>query len=995
MEKFIGEKIIMFIMGALGELDYYTESEENLNNKNLADYLEMDNSKAQFLGEFLDGIQYSKEAFACFYNGTDLNGKKYTKKQGEHKPGYDLVSTHDKSISLLYASMNREQRREMDKIIREETSKIILDDFKKYIVPSCKKDKYKDIDWTKTKLALAIFTHYENRNVDPHIHNHINLFNFAEFTFNDGSVKTLAIDPINLFKAQKLLSAKLDFAVAKSLSKKFDISFKNVDGSLRVDGITQEHIDKFSDRNKQLLDEFELNQNRKGVVYSSRQEMEDAFDDEFSKTEKAKYLEKIRKTTAKNKEELNYNELMTHFDEIIKTKTPDLTFDRVKYFSNHQVMSADEVVQKSVELINELVDKNSIFSLEQLQTELYRTFADVRLDEEDGKFINIDKLVKHLSKNHLFEDIGENRFTSKEVIVNSFETIEQVKKLNSKHFYAKASSIDDIEKNSKFNGFNKAQKEAMVVATNGSMISHITGDAGTGKTTSVIAYATEHYQSQGHEVVGLSTQGKTAKALEEVGITKTFNIEKFTRDLEAGKITLNYGSVLMVDEAGMVSANHYHKLINIAEQTGSKLVLVGDNKQLSSVAYGNMFSSIEKELDSSSKARLDVNVRQKTQNQIEIAESFRGKNPEKAIELLRSNGDLHISMKKDSREDLVNQLVEKYFNSQYDKKIVIAFKNNDVNYLNDKLRGRLIEEGRLDVSNQVSIDVMTSSGSKKTASRNFAVGDNIVLTGNLKKTKSQSRVDNGTLATIKDIKHNQLVCVDELGNEFSFYTDKFNQFNHAYAVTTYKSQGETVQEAFIYSDGRTTSNQSYVDFSRHKDKVSLFIAESDLPKFIEGSKKSQEKFDMTKSNEALVVYELYKSNEELKKNQHEKIIDEVSKSFDKVADELKNVYAKANIREKIGLCVDTVNKTLEQKERLEQSSLKTSPDYIKQMQMIDKRVDNFDKKAIELRKDLAAQMMKEQIEKIRQEQLKQQQLQAQKDAERKKSKAHGFGLGSR
>ncbi len=990
----------MFIMGPLGDWDYYADSEENLNSpKKLEDYLNMDNSKASFVGEFLNGLPYSKAAYKSFYEGTDLEGNKITKKQGEHKPGYDLVSTFDKSISLLYASMNREQRREMDKIIREETSKIMLEDFKKYIVPSCKKEEYQEIDWTKTKLAMAVFTHYENRNMDPHYHSHINLLNFAEFTFKDGKTKTLAIDPINLFKAQKLLSAKLDFAIAKSLGRKFNISFQNVDGSLRVDGITQENIDKFSDRNKQLLNQFEQKKKAEGVLFSSRQELESAFDDEFSKSQKAKYLEEVRKGTAKQKEELSYNELMSHFDKVLKEKTPNLSFERVQFYKASNKLSRTEVIKKSVELIDGLVDKNSIFTKDQLQTELYRNFLGMKI-EEDGKikYLDVDNIFSFLKENQYFVEVENGELSTKEVIEKSFEAIEKVKSMKILPFHIKASTIEQIEKNEKFNGFNNTQKQAMLVATNSSKISHITGDAGTGKTSSVIAYAADYYKSLGCEVIGLSTQGKTAQALEEVGIDKTFNIEKFTRDVDAGKTVIKFGSVLMIDEAGMVSANHYHKLLSIAEKSGSKLVLVGDNKQLSSVAYGNMFTSIEKELDKSSKSRLDANVRQKTQNQIDIAEAFRDKKPEKAIELLRNNKNLYTSMKKNSREDLANQLVEKYFSSEFERKVVIAFKNDDVNYLNDKIRGRLAETGRLEIANQVSIDVMTSSSSKKPASRNFTVGDSIVLTGNLKKTKTQPRVDNGTLATIKEINHKQIICIDGNGNEFSFFVDKFNQFNHSYALTTYKSQGATVQEAFIYSDGKTTSNQSYVDFSRHTDKVSLFIDERNLDNFISNSKKGQERFDITQSDEAKSIYKSVVDEKqkafELERLNLKNICDDINRFVNESRLKAKefsssNGYFKDNKRAYEWYSKE-LELTFEYKKLLEKNSLKTNDVYKKSKELLDGRINLLGKNKeitlgnmqIDIRK--AQEDLQRKIEQARQKQ------QQNEEQSRKKSRGLTF-----
>ncbi|MDN7410568.1 AAA family ATPase [Burkholderia vietnamiensis] len=893
----------MLLMGAIGDSKYYTQSEENLNQKNkLEDYLNGDNSKANFIGELVNDIEYSSKAYDNFYNGFNEDGSKsFIKQTKNHKPGYDIVSTYDKSLSLFYATLNKEQRKTFDDVMKNEVEKLFDNDFKKYIKPSCKKSVYQDIDWEKTKLAGAIFTHYENRNTDPHYHFHLNLYNFAEFTMKDGSVKTMAIDPIDLFKAQKLLTAKLNFNVAHELSEKFNVSFTAMEDTIRIDGINQAHIEAFSDRNKQLLDDFEKQQAKKGILYSSKREMEYAFDDNFSKEEKAKYLEKIRKGTAEQKKELNYNELMNVFEDKLKSKTPDLTYQNILKSKNELVYTNNQAVNLIKSTIKELTNTNSIFTEEQLKTELYRNFAGSKIQGvKQGDYINI--MFEVAKNNNHFKQVEDGKFTTDEVIENSFDTLKRVESLKKQTFednnlYDKNLIINHFENSVRkekpyFKGFNDGQKNAMEVATNKKMISHITGDAGTGKTSSVIAFATKYYKSQYKEVYGLSTQGKTAKALTEAGIDekKTFNLEMFNHQLESGKLDIKPHSVLIVDEAGMVSTEHYKKLVDLADEKKLKLLLVGDGKQLSSVGYGNMFSQIEQNLDSESKARLDINCRQKTKTQIDIAEGFRDKKPGKALKLMNEQGDLHITREEDNfkaREELSNKLVENYFNSQYEKKLVIAFKNDDVNYLNDKIRGRLIDENKLNAQNQKTFDVITSSSQKKPVSRNFCVGDSIVITGNLKtnrKTK-QPKIDNGTMAEILEITHNQIKCKGQDGFEFTFNASDFQNFNHSYAVTTYKSQGATVQESFIYSDGRTTSNQSYVDFSRHTEKVSLYIPFDKLKDFQENSKLQQDKFDITQSQEALDIYKDLKDKrqvEYLKQEKSQSIYDDVSNNYDRL-----------------------------------------------------------------------------------------------------------------
>ena len=50
--------------------------------------------------------------------------------------------------------------------------------------------------------------------------------------------------------------------------------------------------------------------------------------------------------------------------------------------------------------------------------------------------------------------------------------------------------------------------------------------------------------------------------------------------------------VLIVDEAGMVSAKQLANIINLTKQAGAKLVLVGDPAQLQSVEAGAAFHTL-------------------------------------------------------------------------------------------------------------------------------------------------------------------------------------------------------------------------------------------------------------------------------------------------------------------------------------------------------------------------------------------------------------------
>ncbi|MGO7199811.1 AAA family ATPase, partial [Rhizobium brockwellii] len=53
-----------------------------------------------------------------------------------------------------------------------------------------------------------------------------------------------------------------------------------------------------------------------------------------------------------------------------------------------------------------------------------------------------------------------------------------------------------------------------------------------------------------------------------------------------GHETLHRGDVVVVDEAGMVSSQQMARVLDIVEQAGAKVVLVGDAMQLQPIQAG-------------------------------------------------------------------------------------------------------------------------------------------------------------------------------------------------------------------------------------------------------------------------------------------------------------------------------------------------------------------------------------------------------------------------
>jgi ATP-dependent exoDNAse (exonuclease V) alpha subunit len=84
---------------------------------------------------------------------------------------------------------------------------------------------------------------------------------------------------------------------------------------------------------------------------------------------------------------------------------------------------------------------------------------------------------------------------------------------------------------------------------------------------------------------------RAANVLRSEGLDAT-SVARLLGELDRGRRPLPRGSVLLVDEAGMVDSATLSRLIDHARAADAKLVLVGDPAQLGEIEAGGLFASI-------------------------------------------------------------------------------------------------------------------------------------------------------------------------------------------------------------------------------------------------------------------------------------------------------------------------------------------------------------------------------------------------------------------
>lgn len=831
----------MFLIKDLESAAYYVDCEHTYANENtrLLEYLNVgnDHAPAWVGGEMYANKEYSAEMCLKVIDGVDpISGDKLVKnaEKADRNPGRDICFTLPKGASIAYALMPAEDRKLFDAAQKRAVEQCMNKVVKQLTKPS---NFDAQQEFTNVELVYFGFNHYENRDQEPHLHTHLLLPNVAKFTFKDGSVKTMAVNTAELMTQQQFITAYYLSTLEQELRKEplgLRIDGTTHKNKFSVVGISQDQEDKLSARTTAIRQAVWGILAAKGAVFSSEIDQNEQIDAAIESSPELK--EKVRDATKEVKTIGSYAEALG----VIRNNARAVVDPQALALAQlaHKAKEAPEI--KPMELLAELTNNEALFTEWQLKMRILQTqrgqVLPTDIDTYLAQQINACKAAGLVQ-------LEPGLYTTQEIIKAEMHVEQTSKNLapNSGALAEKQTSID-LALKYEFGKLDAKQKAACDVVIK-KQLAIITGDAGSGKTSSVIKYATRATQSQGGKVWGTATQGNTAKALAEAGIApeNCLNTKAIITAYNNGKITFNKGDRLIVDEAGMVGIEDMAAIMRMAQKHELDLTLVGDSKQLVAVSAGKPFTHLEQTMPKQNQARLLKNYRAKTKEALAVAEAFRDKDPATGLALLQSQGNLHLASDK---KDALAQAVDQYFAIKDDSKVLITYTNADVNRLNDLIRNRLIKDGVVHAdkenTNQIGVDVVSNKSAKQLERRYFAPGDKIIFTA-ITKLDKKTVLQNGTQAKVIAINSRQMSIQTEGGEIHNVDLKKHHDFNHAYCITSNKSQGATFNHSIVLTAAKTTSNQAYVEMSRARVASKLVMLDGHQDTFIKSATKAQQK----------------------------------------------------------------------------------------------------------------------------------------------------------
>ncbi len=643
--------------------NYYTQGESFTNS--------------EWLGKAADaqGLngQIKEQDFFNAYSSLDPEGNPLRKQQQYKKsshrynrPGTDVTLSAPKSVSVA-ALVYQDQ-----KILA--AHKAAVRSTMKYVENNCifyqtKQRGQKQLLQSKT-AQIAVFHHDDNRNKDPQLHSHCVILNQTQCP----DKKWRAVANSQLYKQQKTIGAYYDHELARQIQQLgYQVEWTS-DHTFELAGVDKEKLDAvFSTRSNQIEAELaKLGLNRSSATAEQKQAV-------CLKTRKEKKQHHHPQDRIKQLEEWQTRARENGIEISKPTEYHRDLFERT-YNNPSYSNSLKNLISNATE---NLTEHHSAFKPHELLRECLR--------QSQGRY-NPEKIQTEIALHKEFVPTHDKRLTTKSALNREQKIIQLAKGgINSQ---IPLSSQEQAEVVSKSRSLNQGQATALKqMVTSRDSVILIQGNAGVGKTYTMKALAeTVGYKQP---IRGLAPSAAAASVLQgESGITS----QTLASYLLTPKEQLTQQEIILVDEAGMMSTRSAQQLLEKAHSLKSRVILIGDTKQLSAISAGAPFKLLQSACLPT--ATIDQNLRQRDPNLKQVVNSLatHDKNPDSvngAYQKLNEYGKIKQIVEDEKRIDTISS---DYLSRPVEVRrqtLILAGTNGDKKAIASKVRQGLINEGTL------------------------------------------------------------------------------------------------------------------------------------------------------------------------------------------------------------------------------------------------------------------------------------------------------------
>ncbi len=896
-------------MSAAGAESYFNSSLVQ------ADYYINDQElQGRFYGRLAERLELDSEATkeAFFSLCENIHPKENTpltpRTKEERTVGYDINFHCPKSVSLLHVLSKDSHVLNIFQNSVQDTMKHIEQDVMTRVR---KGGRYED---RKTgELVWAEFTHQTARPVkghtpDPHLHSHCFVFNATwdqeEQSFKAAQFRDIKRDmPYYQARFHKLMADRLTEAGYK---------IRRTGSSFEVIGVPSEVLDHFSKRTNEIGQIAE----EKGIT-------------------DAKALDNLGAKSRSSKQKgLGMEELLQDWKRQIRELEENGGIqDRPEYHPPLRQKEASKTVSTPQDSIDHAIkhsfERASVMPDRRILQEAYRFSTGdffVSLQEIDSHFQNDKRLFR-------VKDRGQPVSTTREVLAEEKEMVSLARKGIGKMnpLYEKSPKLE----------LSGQQEEAVKhILTTRNRVSIVRGAAGSGKTT-LMKEAVAKIEQAGKKVTVVAPTAQASRGvLKEEGFTNAETVASLLTNANIQESLRN--QVLWIDEAGLLGTQDMTRILRIAEDNNTRLILGGDTRQHASVVRGdalrilNTVGSIPsaevsriyrqnnetyrsavndlfkgdvrtafEKLDligsiqsvdplspndelvkdyvdavKKGKSALVISPTHKQGNHVtqEIRKGLRknGLLGKKEIEALKlSNINLTQAQKSDPKNYKEGQVVQFSQNLRGIKRGSI-WRVEGVEHSNVQLRNRENENVMLPLKKSGQFEVF------ETSTISLSKGDRLHITRN-SFDKDDKRLNNGQALEVKSVSKKGAITLINPQSKNTYVLDKdFGHLNHAHCITSYSSQGKTVDNIYIAQPAATfpatDAKQFYVSVSRGRDNVKIYT--DDKEQLLHHASEMGDRVSAielierkSQSHEATIARTFQKDEKKTKNNSKEKTIE--------------------------------------------------------------------------------------------------------------------------
>jgi hypothetical protein len=647
---------------------------------------------------------------------------------------------------------------------------------------TARQDHFADGVEQTAKFCAAMYEHDANRALEPQLHNHVIIFNATPSA--DG--RNYAIESNEFFQRCRYLTAVYRNELANQAIKGgYDIEFDEHDAP-QIKGL-REVSEHFSQRTKEIEMLIEQAEDYLGSTLGRAEKKQITFASRGFDLEKFEELWDNQKIKISSRQEFMQQFLNTvrqaSNSSLYETTTPQVINDQwngltekqqkeLEYIANENLNKVDCKVKGKISNWNQSVENATFFAKEhhferQSVIKDY-AFKETVLNSVCGQGYELGDIENQLQK-----QLDDNKIIVVKDELASVEHWEWEKELLSDVQDGKNTFEKDIFSGFKLSTKLSSEQSAAVkqLLGNPDQFCALIGKAGTGKTFSVSEIVRANIENDIEVIMCAPTNGardvlrKDGKTLEEIyeqpKTAQPFEDAVSLQHLllnERRQLRIRPSSLIVLDEAGLASTEQLHSLAKLVKQSDSRLLLVGDPRQHSSVEAGDAFRMLLK-YSAIERAKIKQVMRQKRDAMQgvyrQVAKDLSNGNINLAFCRLDEQGAI-VEAKGKARHEMMAEEYMQAIDAGHSA-IVINPTHRENNAVSNKIREKLKARDLINSEREMSVLApLNWTAAQKKIYKNYQAG--MIL--DHRKNQQENPL------TVQKIIHNKgLLCRDNSGNE--------------------------------------------------------------------------------------------------------------------------------------------------------------------------------------------------------------------------------------